>query len=157
MTWVRVSNSFYLSALTDGRVWVGRGGHDLAAAGSLWQKNCCLVQTSLYHTALHAGMVRFRHEELWISPPEHWKARSREKEVFSTSSDAAAAAMGGIPDFSSGIWGLFPHQHQFSSSLSSSVEEACKGFFKFALVVRIQKRKIFPKWTLDVRIIQETT
>lgn len=52
-------------------------GQDLAAAGSLWQKNCCLVQTSLYHTALHIGMVKFRHEDIWISVSDTraWKSK----------------------------------------------------------------------------------
>lgn len=76
-TWVGVSNSIYLSDLTDGAVLVGWDSQDLAAAGSVWQKNRCLVQTSLYHTALHAGMVKFRHEEIWISVSDTraWKSK----------------------------------------------------------------------------------
>lgn len=72
-----MSNSIYLSDLTDGAVLVGWDGQVLAAAGCLWQKNCCLVQTSLYHTALHAGMVKFRHEKIWISVSDTraWKSK----------------------------------------------------------------------------------
>lgn len=64
----------------------------VAAAGS--QRKCCLVQTSHYHTSLHAGMVKFWDEEFWIS-------------VCDTSTEinalygSSAAAMRSIPDSSS--------------------------------------------------------
>lgn len=138
-------------------------------------------QTSLYHTALHAEMVKFRHEEIWISVSDTraWKSKLQVMPLL------WGAFLAPPPPFEAyfainitspllsfpslwkkqGRWVQWTGDKHFMQRFLSFCQAANyiynngkqqKFLYIWKTFSAIKKRKRFQKSTLDVRIIQES-